>query len=189
MVKAIVCQQHGGLNTLKLQDINIDPPGPGQVHIRVRATGINFPDTLQIAGTYQTKTYPPFVPGQEVAGDVIACGEGVERFLPNDRVFAATGIGGGATLGTADIDIDGVSLRAVNSTSGTINIAEVDHIALDDVPARIVTKARAATYLASAFAFLGGVYGLATMVDKPSTTPFAPKTFPYNGLEVELGKK
>jgi len=61
--------------------------------------------------------------------------------------------------------------------------------ALDDVPARIVTKARAATYLASAFAFLGGVYGLATMVDTPSTTPFAPKTFPYNGLEVELGKK
>lgn len=94
MVKAIVCQQHGGLDTLKLQDINIDPPGPGQVHIRVRATGVNFPDTLQIAGTYQTKTYPPFVPGQEVAGDVIACGEGVERFLPNDRVFAATSIGG-----------------------------------------------------------------------------------------------
>ncbi len=94
MVKAIVCRRHGGLDTLKLQDIDIDPPGPGQVHIRVRACGINFPDTLQIAGTYQTQTYPPFVPGQEVAGDVIACGEGVDGFAPGDRVFAATGIGG-----------------------------------------------------------------------------------------------
>ncbi|MCP4858492.1 MAG: hypothetical protein GY903_28790, partial [Fuerstiella sp.] len=46
---------------------------------------------------------------------------------------AATGIGGGTTLGSADIDIDGVSLSAVNSTSGTINIAEVNNIALDDV--------------------------------------------------------
>jgi hypothetical protein len=61
--------------------------------------------------------------------------------------------------------------------------------ALDNVPAHIVTKNRAAAYLVGAFAFLGGVYTMATIVDKPSTQPFVEKTFPYNGLEVELGKK
>ena len=94
MVKAIVCHQHGGLDTLSLDDITIDPPAPGQVHIRIRAAGINFPDTLQISGTYQSKTFPPFTPGQEVAGDIIACGEGVDRFKPGDRVLATTGLGG-----------------------------------------------------------------------------------------------
>ena len=94
MVKAIVCHEHGGLDTLAMDDITLDPPAPGQVHIKVHASGINFPDTLQIAGTYQNKTYPPFVPGQEVAGDVIACGDGVTRFAPGDRVLATTGLGG-----------------------------------------------------------------------------------------------
>lgn len=58
---------------------------------------------------------------------------------------------------------------------------------LDNVPPKIVSKNTAAMYLTGAIAFLGGVYTMAIVVDKPSTTPFAPKTFPYNGLEVELG--
>ena len=94
MVKAIVCREHGGLDTLEPREIDLPAPGPGQLRIRVRACGVNFPDTLQIAGTYQTRTDPPFVPGQEVAGDIVACGPGVEGFAPGDRVLAATGIGG-----------------------------------------------------------------------------------------------
>lgn len=62
-------------------------------------------------------------------------------------------------------------------------------LVLDDVSARIVTKARAATYLASAFVFLGGVYGLVMMVDKLLMMLFVLKMFLYNGFEVELGKK
>ena len=61
--------------------------------------------------------------------------------------------------------------------------------ALDNVPAHIVTKNRAAAYLVGAFCFLGGVYGTATMVDKPSKVPFAPKEFPYDNLAAELGKR
>ena len=94
MVKAIVCHKHGGLDTLSFDDIAVAPPSAGQVHIRVRASGINFPDTLRIAGTYQSKVDPPFTPGMEVAGDVIACGEGVEGIAPGDRVFAIPGTGG-----------------------------------------------------------------------------------------------
>ena len=94
MVKAIVCTKLGGLDTLELQDIAIPEPGPGEIRLRTRAAGINFPDSLQIAGTYQHKATPPFVPGMEVAGDVEACGPGVTAFKPGDRVFAITRTGG-----------------------------------------------------------------------------------------------
>jgi len=94
VVKAIVCTKLGGLDTLELRDIVIPEPGPGEIRIRTRAAGINFPDSLQIAGTYQHKATPPFVPGMEVAGDVEACGPGVAAFKPGDRVFATTGTGG-----------------------------------------------------------------------------------------------
>ena len=104
MVKAIVCHQLGGLDTLSLDEITLDPPQPGQVHIKVQACGINFPDTLQIAGTYQSKTYPPFIPGQEVAGDIIACGADVTHVQPGDRVLATTGLGGYAAEVVAAAD-------------------------------------------------------------------------------------
>ena len=60
---------------------------------------------------------------------------------------------------------------------------------LDNLPPHIVTKNTATMYLMGGFAVLGGVYATAVAVDKPSKVPFAPKTFPYNGLEAELGKK
>lgn len=61
--------------------------------------------------------------------------------------------------------------------------------ALDNLPPHIVTKNTAAMYLMGGFAVLGGVYATAVAVDKPSKVPFAPKTFPYDGLAVELGRK
>ncbi len=54
--------------------------------MRVRAVGLNFADTLQIAGKYQVKPALPFTPGLELAGDVIEVGEGVTHFKPGDRV-------------------------------------------------------------------------------------------------------
>ncbi|HET6592368.1 MAG TPA: NADPH:quinone oxidoreductase family protein, partial [Xanthomonadales bacterium] len=66
-----------------------DPvPGPGEVRIGIRAAGINFPDVLVIAGTYQVKVPPPFIPGNEAAGIVEAVGEGVGLLQPGDRVIA-----------------------------------------------------------------------------------------------------
>ena len=50
-------------------------PGPNDVHIRVKAAGLNFADTLQIAGRYQSKLEPPFIPGMEVAGEIIGIGQ------------------------------------------------------------------------------------------------------------------
>lgn len=72
-----------------------DPvPGPGQVSVRVRAAACNFPDILACQGTYQEKAALPFTPGIEVAGEVVAAGEGA-RFAPGDRVIGLPVLGAG----------------------------------------------------------------------------------------------
>ena len=57
--------------------------------VRVRAAAVNFPDVLFIAGKYQIKIPPPFIPGNEIAGEVIAAGEGAS-FSPGQRVSGTT---------------------------------------------------------------------------------------------------
>ena len=67
--------------------------GPGCVRVDVEAAGINFVDALFVAGTYQIKIPPPFVPGSELAGRVSEVGEGVTDWRPGDRVIANIGLG------------------------------------------------------------------------------------------------
>ncbi|MBT7730965.1 MAG: NADPH:quinone oxidoreductase family protein, partial [Rhodospirillaceae bacterium] len=83
-----------------------DPPipGPNDVHIRVRAAGLNFADTLQIAGKYQSKLKPPFVPGMEVAGEIIGLGSEVTRPLRIGQRVMAFMRGGGAFAEEALVD-------------------------------------------------------------------------------------
>jgi len=60
--------------------------------------------------------------------------------------------------------------------------------ALDEVSAKIVGRNEAAMTLGGALLFVSGVYAFAEWVDKPSKQPFADKTFPFDGLRIELGK-
>jgi NADPH2:quinone reductase len=87
-MRALVCPAYGTVENLELRDLPEPEPGPGQVQIQVRAAGLNFPDLLAIAGQYQTKTPPPFVPGSEAAGVVTATGAGVDRVQVGDAVIA-----------------------------------------------------------------------------------------------------
>jgi NADPH:quinone reductase len=64
------------------------------VVIGVRAAGVNYVDGLICQGRYQIKPPTPFVPGGEVAGDVLVVGEGVRELRVGDRVMATTGFGG-----------------------------------------------------------------------------------------------
>jgi NADPH2:quinone reductase len=79
---------------MKLEDIPLPEPGPGEVRIKNRAASLNFYDILLIQGKYQVKPPLPFTPGSEVAGTIDAVGSQVTGFSIGDRVQAMA-IGGG----------------------------------------------------------------------------------------------
>lgn len=87
-VKAMVAKAWGGPESLVLEDLPLPALGERDVRIRVHAAGLNFPDTLIIAGKYQVKPAFPFAPGMECGGVVEAVGEKVRDFKVGDRVLA-----------------------------------------------------------------------------------------------------
>jgi NADPH2:quinone reductase len=91
-MRAVVCRSYGPPEDLVVDDVDDPTPGPGQRVVRVRAAAVNFPDVLMIEGKYQVKAPVPFTPGSELAGEVIAVGEGVS-YRPGQRVSSATFVG------------------------------------------------------------------------------------------------
>lgn len=94
MPKAIVCRALGAPETLSLEDFPSQVLKPGQVRVRIRAAGINFPDILMAAGEYQLKPELPFTPGMEAAGDISEIADDVTGFKPGDRVIVKLRFGG-----------------------------------------------------------------------------------------------
>ena len=90
-MKAIQIFEIGGPDQMKLVELDLPEPGPGQVRLRIEAAGVNFIDTYFRAGIYPVPL--PFTPGVEAAGVVDHLGEGAEDFALGDRV-AWTGIPG-----------------------------------------------------------------------------------------------
>lgn len=84
MSRAFVVREYGGPEVLKLEELEVPFPGPGQIKVRNRAVGLNFVDVYQRTGLYKTPL--PFVAGNEGAGEVMAVGPGVTDFRPGDRV-------------------------------------------------------------------------------------------------------
>jgi NADPH:quinone reductase len=96
---AVVCEAFGGSDVLALRELpDPPPPGPGEVQVRIEARGVQYVDVLMIAGKYQFRPEPPFVPGIDAAGDVVAIGEGVVGFLSGQRVMSRHRIGAFAQL-------------------------------------------------------------------------------------------
>lgn len=99
-IRAWQVQQLGEpADVLTLVDVSVPEPGPGQVRVAVRSRALNFADILLCRGEYQVRPEPPFVPGLEVCGDVLAVGEGVDHVEVGDRVLGGTDLpfGGYAT--------------------------------------------------------------------------------------------
>ena len=92
----------GGPDDLEITEVARPTIGPGQVRIRVRAAGVNRPDLLQRIGAYPPPPGAPETLGLEVAGEVEALGDGVDRWAIGDRVCALLGGGGYAEYAVVD---------------------------------------------------------------------------------------
>lgn len=98
----VVDRLESGYAGCGIREVDVRPPGPGEVRVRVRAAAVNFPDLLMTRGEYQHKPPLPFIPGLELAGEIEALGEGVEGWRLGDAV-----VGGAKTGGMAEYSILG----------------------------------------------------------------------------------
>ena len=86
--KAVQITQHGGPEELKLIDVTVGEPGPGEIRIRHKAVGLNYIDVYQRSGLY--KFAMPLMLGMEASGVVEAVGEGVTHLKVGDRAAYAS---------------------------------------------------------------------------------------------------
>ncbi|MEI8395518.1 MAG: NADPH:quinone oxidoreductase family protein [Rhodospirillaceae bacterium] len=93
-MRAVLCHGWGGPESLVIGEVPEPTVGPGQVRLAVVAAGLNFADSLIIAGKYQEKPAFPFSPGFEVAGTVLEVAPDVTDFEPGRRVVAVLDHGG-----------------------------------------------------------------------------------------------
>ncbi len=101
-MKAMVCEAFGGPEVLALREVpDPPPPGPGEIQVRIAARGVQYVDVLMLAGKYQFRPEPPFIPGNEAAGEVVAVGDGVTGYGSGDRVMSRHRLGAFAQLGNA----------------------------------------------------------------------------------------
>ncbi|MEA2790389.1 MAG: NADPH:quinone reductase, partial [Acetobacteraceae bacterium] len=101
-MKAMVCEQFGGPEVLVERKLPDPPsPGAGEIQVRIAARGVQYVDVLMLAGKYQFRPEPPFIPGGEAAGYVVAVGSGVAGFQVDDAVMSRHTLGALAELGNA----------------------------------------------------------------------------------------
>lgn len=101
-MKAIQIHAYGDASQLGYEEVPLPAPKPGQVRVKVQATGLNFVEIYQRKGLYKTEL--PYRPGAEFAGTVDALGEGVTSFKIGERVATARGSGGYGDFALAPAD-------------------------------------------------------------------------------------
>ncbi len=88
--RAAVCTSLTGPDSMRIQDRDAIPLKAGEVRIAVKAAGLNFPDLLMTYGKYQFRPEPPFIPGLEIAGEVIEVAPDVTAFSTGDRIMGGS---------------------------------------------------------------------------------------------------
>jgi len=102
MMRAIAISEPGGPNVLVETQVPLPVPEPGEVLIEVAAAGVNRPDVLQRQGRYPPPPGASPLPGLEVAGMIVAVGEGVDAGVIGERVCSLVAGGGYADYVRAD---------------------------------------------------------------------------------------
>ena len=117
-MKALVCSSlTEDFADIHVEDVDLPEPGAGEVRIRIRATSLNYPDILLCQGKYQLKLEPPFTPGMDIAGEIDAVGEGVERFVVGEAVVGGLRFGGFAEYAV-------LSTEGIQKKPGHLSFAE-----------------------------------------------------------------
>jgi len=142
-MRAIVVREFGGPEVLHIEELPDPVPGPGQLLVRVAAAGIQHIETQTRTGTLQGRSPVapkglPWTPGREVAGEVVAVGEGVDSVWVGRRVSGTTvDAGGYAELALVEIPTanqlpdtleyaEAVSLLGTGRTAlGIVEMAEI----------------------------------------------------------------
>lgn len=88
-MKAIRVHEFGGPEVMKLEEVPEPKPGPGQVLVKIHATGVNPVDCYIRSGLYPLKPQLPYSPGMDAAGIAESVGEGVIRVKAGGRVYVA----------------------------------------------------------------------------------------------------
>nr|WP_199229143.1 NADPH:quinone oxidoreductase family protein [Caulobacter endophyticus] len=119
-----------------VREVATPTPGPGQVLVRIKAAGVNFPDLLMTRGEYQLKPDLPFTPGLDFAGEVAALGEGVEGFAIGAAVV------GGARTG-AFAEYIAVPASALKPKPARLSFAQAASYGAAYLTARVALTRRA----------------------------------------------
>jgi NADPH2:quinone reductase len=93
-MRAILCEEFGSPDKLKITEIDDPVPGKTDVIVKIQATGLGFVDALTVAGLYQNKPSLPFIPGNEIAGVVEEIGDNVKHLRVGQRILATPSNGG-----------------------------------------------------------------------------------------------
>jgi len=100
-MRALVCEAYGPVENLKIADLPVPEPGPGEVLVRVGAAGVSFAALLGVQGKHQNKPPLPYVPGNELAGHVMKLGPGVTNIAVGQRIATAVSQGAYAEYAVA----------------------------------------------------------------------------------------
>ncbi len=94
-MQAVLCRAWGPPDALRVEEVPAPALKPNSVRVRIYAAGLNFADTLMVAGQYQVKPPFPFIPGIEIAGEVVEVGPSVSARRVGERVVAYLRVAGG----------------------------------------------------------------------------------------------
>jgi len=85
--RVAVCTALTGPDAVEIQTLPAPPLNPGEIRVAIKAAGLNFPDLLMTRGKYQFRPEPPFVPGIEMAGEILEVADDVDGLNVGDRVM------------------------------------------------------------------------------------------------------
>ena len=86
MTRVVRVHRHGGPEELRIEDLDIGDPGPGEVRLKVEAIGLNRSEAMFRLGAYPVLPKLPTLIGYEGVGVIEAVGPGVQGFVPGERV-------------------------------------------------------------------------------------------------------